>query len=304
MLSATGPQVPVLSSPVACFSPVFPATPNYPLKKDVRLEAGPYVARLAVTDQECAAALRLRFLVFNLEMQEGLESAYINGYDMDRYDDVCDHLIVEERITGEIVGTYRIQMGDVAAQHFGYYSEQEFDFAPYEALRPQIVELGRACIHRDHRSTEVLHLLWRGIARYALANGGRYMMGCCSLTSQDPEIGYGVYGSLESYMVDPALQTLPTQSFRMSDSVVPTCDARAPKLLRAYLTIGARICGLPAIDREFKTIDFLTLLDLQALHPRMAARFLERQVRRRWCSLSACARSFDPFGEAYVFLFY
>jgi putative hemolysin len=213
--------------------------------------------------------------VFNLEMQEGLESAYVNGYDVDRYDEVCDHLIVEEKTTGEIVGTYRIQMGDVAGRYFGYYSEQEFDFTPFEGMREQIVELGRACIHRDHRSTEVLHLLWRGIARYALANGGRYMMGCCSLTSQDPEMGHAVYRLLQGYMVEPELQTEPTEAFLLPASMEPMVEVRAPKLLRAYLTIGAKICGAPAIDREFKTIDFLTLLDLQTLHPRVAKRFLE-----------------------------
>jgi putative hemolysin len=249
--------------------------PQLPSKKDIRLEFGTYVARLALNEGERAAAYRLRFLIFNLEMNEGLESAYMDGYDKDHYDDVCDHLIVEDRTTGRIVGTYRLQMGEVAGQYFGYYSEQEFCFAPYEAMRGQIVELGRACIHRDHRSPEVLHLLWRGIARYALVNGGRYMMGCCSLTSQDEQMGRAVYESLRNCMVEPELRTVPTTAYAMSRAKGKVEEARAPKLLRAYLTIGAKICSEPAIDRDFKTIDFLTLLDLQTLHPRVAARFLE-----------------------------
>src|SRR6202020_2175672 len=117
----------------------------------------------------------------------------------------CDHLIVEERTTGAIGGSYRMQMGEVAAQYFGSYREQECCFARYEALRGQMVELGRACIHREHRSSDVLHLLWRGIALYALVNGGRYMMGCCSLTSQDADMGHAVYESLRSCMVDRSL---------------------------------------------------------------------------------------------------
>jgi putative hemolysin len=249
--------------------------PQLPSKRDIRLEAGSYVARLALTEQERAAAYRLRILVFNLEMNEGLESASVDGYDKDHFDDVCDHLIVEERATGEIVGTYRLQMGDVAGQYFGYYSEQEFCFAPYEAMRSQIVELGRACIHRVHRSSEVLHLLWRGIARYALVNGGRYMMGCCSLTSQDAAMGHAVYASLKNCMVDPELRTVATAAYALPAPAMDLAEERAPKLLRAYLTIGAKICSEPAIDRDFKTIDFLTLLDLQTLHPRVAARFLE-----------------------------
>jgi len=166
-------------------------------------------------------------------------------------------------------------MGEVAGRNFGYYSEQEFCFAPYEEMRSRMVELGRACIRRDHRSSEVLNLLWRGIAKYSLDNGGRYMMGCCSLTSQDPDMGYAVYDSLRNWMTDPALQTVAKGEFRMPERVTEIPEIRAPKLLRAYLTIGAKICSEPAIDREFKTIDFLTLLDLKTLHPRVSARFLE-----------------------------
>ena len=238
------------------------------------LEWGLYAVRLAATEQERAAAFRLRFLVFNLELNEGLESAYEDGYDIDRFDGVCDHLIVEHKETGQIVGTYRLQQGSVAAQNFGYYSEQEFDFTPYERMRAEIVELGRACIHRDHRSSEVLHLLWRGIARHVIGSGGRYMMGCCSLPSQDEAAGYAVYAALKNYLVPPELITVPTAAYRLSPSQSAIAEDRPPKLLRAYLTIGAKICSQPAIDREFRTIDFLTLLDLQTLHPRVAARFL------------------------------
>ena len=238
------------------------------------LEAAPYRVRLANTIHEIEAALRLRFLVFNLEMNEGLESAYTDGFDRDRFDAVCDHLIVEHQGTGQIIGTYRLQLGDVAARNFGYYSEQEFDFTPYEHMRSEIVELGRACIHRDHRSSEVLHLLWRGIASYVLSNGARFMMGCCSLPSQDSVRGHSVYRSLDGYLAAPELITVPTTAYALEPSTETLDEARPPKLLRAYLTIGAKICSSPAIDREFKTIDFLTLLDLQTLHPRVAARFL------------------------------
>src|ERR1700728_4038582 len=207
--------------------------PQLPSKRDIRLEVGDFVARLALSEEERMAAFRLRFLVFNLEMNEGLESAFVDGYDKDHFDDVCDHLIVEDRKTGAVVGTYRMQMGDVAGQYFGYYSEQEFCFAPYESMRSQIVELGRACIHRDYRSSDVLHLLWRGIARYALVNGARYMMGCCSLTSQDAEIGHAVYETLRAFMVEPRLRTVATEAFALSAMEVTTGEVQAPKLLRA-----------------------------------------------------------------------
>lgn len=265
----------VSESPALVLLPARALSPQLPSKKDIRLEAHGYVARLALTSEDRAAAYRLRFVVFNLELQEGLESAYVTGFDTDRYDEVCDHLIVECRATGEIVGTYRIQMGSVAVRNFGYYSEQEFDFAPYESMREHVAELGRACIHRTHRSPEVLNLLWRGLARYVLVQGGRYMMGCCSLNSQNPAEGHAVYASLKNYLVPTELQTLPTPQYTMPRRKGELPTVQAPKLLRAYLTIGAKICGPPAIDREFHTIDFLTLVDLQTLHPRIAARFLD-----------------------------
>jgi putative hemolysin len=77
-------------------------------------------------------------------------------------------------------------------------------------------------------------------------------------------------------MVGPELRTAPTAEYAMAEAVGGVDEVKVPKLLRAYLTIGAKICGEPAIDREFGTIDFLTLLDLQTLHPRVATRFLGR----------------------------
>src|SRR6476620_7259278 len=159
----------------------------------LELRHGHYLARFASTQQEIAAAQRLRFGVFNLELGEGLQEAHLSGRDADDLDSVCAHLIVEYGPTREVVGTYRLQSGINARDNLGYYSEREFDFWPYETLRNEILELGRACIHREHRSTDVLYLLWRGIAAYALQCKSRYLIGCSSLTSQDPARGTAVH---------------------------------------------------------------------------------------------------------------
>jgi len=128
-------------------------------KNSLNLTAGVYRLRFAESPQDRKAAYRLRFLVFNLELGEGLETAYERGYDTDEFDAVCDHLIVEHCRTLQVVGTYRLQTGTSAARNLGYYSAREFDFAPYESLRSFIVELGRASIHLEHRSFQVLSLL-------------------------------------------------------------------------------------------------------------------------------------------------
>src|SRR5208337_5303631 len=115
-----------------------------------------------------------------------------------------------ENPSKRIVGTYRMQSGTSAARNLGYYSEQEFNLAPYEPLRAGILELGRASIDREHRTPEVLTLLWRGIAQYATDMGLRYLVGCSSLTSKDPAEGWQVYRQLERYWVSPEFETAPT----------------------------------------------------------------------------------------------
>jgi putative hemolysin len=204
-----------------------------------------YRLRLAETEADRAAVCRLRFRVFNLEMGEGLAESYANGMDRDAYDEVCEHLVVEEKSTGRIVGTYRMQSGTTAWRNLGYYSAQEFDFTPYEPLRGQLLELGRACIEREHRSSEVLTLLWRGIAQYAQHHALRYLIGCSSVPTQVAATGWAMYHRLSPFLAAHELRTQPVAECRLpspvSDTAVP--EPVVPKLLKTYLAVGARICA-------------------------------------------------------------
>ncbi len=252
----------------------------------IHAEVGRYRLRLAHGADDREAAYRLRFRVFNIELGEGLESSFATGIDSDRFDIVCEHLLVEDKSDGRVVGTYRMQSGTTAAMNLGYYSAQEFEFAPYEPLRSDILELGRASIHREHRTPEVLTLLWRGIAQYANDMGLRYLVGCSSLNSRNPAEGWQMYRELDRYRVSPEFETEPTPQYlcpteqRGAEPQIAsapqdvTSPAKVPKLLKTYLTIGARICAPPAWDREFGTIDFLTLLDLKLLSSAARNRFL------------------------------
>ncbi len=251
------------------------------------------MARLAQSAEEVRRAQRLRFEVFNLELNEGLVESHFTGLDVDLFDSVCDHLIVEHVATDEIVGTYRLQTGVHVAANIGYYSEREFDFTPYQSLRGEMIELGRACVHAEHRNFNWLHLLWRGIARYACKRNARFLVGCSSLTSQDPMEGVAMYEQLRGkHLARPKWRTAPHPALALPAVVgggdaglgpdgsigaprsAPPATASPPKLMRAYLSIGAKICGPPAMDREFGTIDFLTLLDLHALPTIVRAHFL------------------------------
>ena len=223
-----------------------------------------YRTRLARSSADLQAAQALRFEVFNLELDEGLLQSYDTGLDADPFDAVCDHLLVEDAADGTVVGTYRLQTGLRARAALGYYSEREFDFGPFEPMRAQILELGRACIHQKHRNFAVLTLLWRGIGGYALQHGARYLIGCSSITSQDEAAGAATYQRLATHVAPAAWCTQPLPAFRCALHTVAPVAPHIPRLLSAYLAMGAAVCGPPAIDREFRTIDFLTWVDVQA----------------------------------------
>jgi putative hemolysin len=272
------------------FPTFVPTLTEPPARPHIHAEVGRYRVRLAETAADREAACRLRFKVFNIELGEGLESSYENGLDTDQFDEICEHLLVEDKLERKIVGTYRMQSGATAAANRGYYSEQEFSFAPYEPLRAGVLELGRASIDREHRTPEVLTLLWRGIAQYATDMGLRYLVGCSSMNSKNPADGWSMLDQLKHFLVDPAFQTEPTPAFacpigqegvlaQTQSSTEDSQPVKVPKLLKTYMAIGARICGAPAWDRGFGTIDFLTLLDLKTISPSARNRFLAPLAR-------------------------
>ena len=124
------------------------------------------------------------------------------------------------------------------------------------------------------RNLVVLGLLWKGIADYAREHGARYLFGCSSITSQDPAVGASAYTELCRKHLSPLQwRTLPLAEYDCPLEKLSAESPKIPKLLRAYLALGAKICGPPALDRHFKTIDFLTLLDLETLHPLARQRF-------------------------------
>jgi putative hemolysin len=229
---------------------------------------------LAQTPEDLMECQRLRYLVFNLELGEGLSSSERSGLDIDPFDPFCDHLMVRDAESRRLVGTYRMQMGVAAKQNLGYYGNELFDFSPFEPVRKQVLELGRACVHEDFRNMMVLHALWKGIAAYASRVDARYLLGCNSISSQNENYGIALYQSLkDKYLVEPAFRTLPQPGCLCHSTGHPVEVGRSPRLFRAYLDVSARLCGSPAIDREFKTSDFLSLVDLGRLPDRVRVRF-------------------------------
>ena len=249
------------------------AVPSPEHLPDGQIEAGTYRLRFARTDEDIDRLLTLRFEVFNLELGEGLDESYDTGRDTDDFDASCHHMLVEQR-DGTLIGTYRMQTAAMAAAGNGFYSATEYDLdALPRSVLERSVEIGRACIHRRHRKRTVLFLLWQGLARYVVHNRLRYLFGCCSLTSQDQAVGIRLYRQLVAAgKVRPDLDVPVLDHARCEappEVVENRPDVEIPALFATYLRYGALVCSRPAIDRDFKTIDYLVLMDTATLSRRI-----------------------------------
>ncbi len=231
-----------------------------------------YVAGFANSARCVEAAQRLRFEVFNLELEEGLASSIATGLDRDRYDEKMTHLVLVDQESGRVVGTYRMQAAGAAARNGGIYSAEEYDLAPMAPYLDKSLELSRACLAADHRNFRAMFTLWLGIGAYMNTCGLQYVFGCCSLTTQDPDDGWRALKTIrEGKCIHPELwlRARALQSCGAPEREYdPALGAalKLPKLFRTYLRLGALVVSEPAIDRAFGTVDFLILMDGKAVN--------------------------------------
>ena len=236
--------------------------------------AGRYLVRFAQNMEDLRAVQALRFRIFNLELREGLVESYATGLDSDDFDLNCHHLMVIEHATSTLVGTYRLMTSELV-ERSDLYTATEFDLSGIpDSVIERGAEVGRACVAKEHRNGRVLQLLWRGIARYLDWNDKRYVFGCCSVpTLEVSEIAAvsrqlvegnhmhaRIQANVRAALRTPQLECLPARE-----------DAELPPLFQSYLRLGAKVCGGPAIDREFGVTDYLVVLDLRDVEPRMLA---------------------------------
>ncbi len=225
------------------------------------------------------AAQRLRYEVFSTE--SGFTLRNEDQLDIDCFDDYCDHLIVREDHTGELVGCYRMLPPPGAIAAGGLYSAREFDISALDALRPFTVEMGRAVVRADHRNGAVILMMWTGILAYLDRCGYDYVIGCVSVpTHTEGPPGSQLRGIrdavLQRHGAAPEFTVRPYRPVQLEgrplDSIDPPARTTIPALMRGYLRLGAQICGEPAHDPQFGVGDFLALLDKR----RVDLRFLTR----------------------------
>ncbi|GHF81411.1 putative hemolysin [Amycolatopsis bartoniae] len=242
---------------------------------DAQQGGAPRYSLLVASDsEEVVAAQRLRHDVFAGELGAQLHSP-TPGLDVDRFDEFCDHLVVRDDDTGQIVGTYRMLPPDRAIAAGGLYSETEFDLRNLAPLRGSLVETGRSCVHPDHRTGAVVSLVWAGIGRYMLLSGHRYLGGCASVQLADGgSYAAGVWDLIQAkHYAREELRVAPLNPWD-SDGIERPARSVLPPLIKGYTRLGAKVCGAPAHDPDFGVADFFTLLDLHALDERYLKFFL------------------------------
>jgi putative hemolysin len=234
-----------------------------------------YTVGLARDEEDVRAAQRLRHDVFAGEMGALLTSPQ-PGHDVDPFDAYCDHLLVRDTLTGQVVGTYRLLPPERAAIAGRLYAEGEFDLTPLDAIRPGLVEVGRSCVHPDHRDGTVIGLIWAGLARYMIDGGHEWLAGCCSIPLADGgALASATWDRVRAkHLAPPEHRVRPLLPWIPQTAARPAARTELPALLRGYLRLGARVCGEPAHDPDFKVADLYVLLSMRSVSPRYLRHFL------------------------------
>ncbi len=232
----------------------------------------------ARNSDDIRAAQRLRFDVFATEMGARLNTSW-RGHDVDLFDNYCEHLLVRDTVTQEVVGTYRLLTPAQAKRVGSTYSDTEFDLTRLRSLRERMVELGRSCVHPDYRHGGVIMALWGALAEFMVRNKLDIMVGCASIPMLhngvvSGDVAASIWNQVRQthlaaieYHVRPRLP-LPLGSFDGTLKVEP------PALIKGYLRLGAKVLGPPAWDPDFNTADLPMLMCINDLPARYRKHFL------------------------------
>lgn len=243
-------------------------------------ERGGIAVAWARHQDEVRQAQRLRHEVFAGEMGARLSTS-VPGHDVDLFDDFCEHLLVRDEESGTVIGTYRVLTPAQARRVGSTYSDTEFDLTRLRTLRPRMVELGRSCVHPDHRHGGVIMALWGALAEFMVRNQLDTMIGCASIPMLhngvvSGDVAASIWKQLSQthlapveYHVRPRLPLpLPVEQLDSSLPVEP------PALIKGYLRLGAKVLGAPAWDPDFNTADLPMLMRIADLPARYRKHFL------------------------------
>lgn len=237
-------------------------------------ERSHYLVKTVSNGMELEQCLKLRYDVFHREYMNKTRTI---GVDIDKLDTICDHLMIFDKRSNRVIGTYRLNCSKFTDT---FYSTGEFNMERILAMPGTKLELGRACIDKEHRNGVIIALLWRGIAEYIQRTGTEILFGCGSVKTMDPlEVGLITKYLINEGHLTREFDVSPTKKFTMKQlgGVLEYIEAnpyvynkeeiakKVPALVYSYFKAGAKLAGEPALDREFHCIDFLTVLKVSEM---------------------------------------
>ena len=231
--------------------------------QELLIETPNYLLKTARSSKELIEVFDLRYRCFLEDSTEGP----VDELDIDEFDHICDHMVIQCKKSGNIIGTYRLISSDRSDR---FYSQGEFNLDNFLKAPGKKLELGRACIDVNHRNGNVIDLLWKGIATYITKTNSQFLFGCSSVHTTRKDLSWKIFDfmQLKGWVEeDHQIHPIGKYAFDYVDSQMDPMDAKnyVPALLRSYITAGAKIYAAPALDEEFSCVDFLTILDMKNL---------------------------------------
>ena len=243
------------------------STPLLPLLK------GRYQARLARDQADIARAQALRFRSFL--QRRGLAQGA--GLDADDFDDLCGHVLLEERDSGRLVGCYRLLPIVAGASLRHSYAGQAYDLSALDAYDGAKLELGRFCLDPDCHDPDILRLAWAAMTRIVDAGGVKLLFGCSSFDGADPSRHQAALALLRNHLSPAQWAPRPraAEIHRYSEaSALQTLPREAitglPTLLRTYLAMGGWVSDHAVIDRDLDTLHVFTAVEIDRIPPARA----------------------------------
>ena len=246
-----------------------------------QIGAKPAVGKISVSwarhQDDVRQAQRLRYSVFALEMGATL-SKTLPGHDIDLFDDYCEHLLVRDVGSGEVIGTYRVLTPTQAKRVGSTYSDTEFDLTRLRTLRSRMVELGRSCVHAHHRHGGVILALWGALAEFMRRNQLDTMIGCASIPMQHNGVSTGqaaasIWRQVKAKHLAPIEYRVTPRLALPVEKLDDTLDVEPPALIKGYLRLGATVLGAPAWDPDFNSADLPMMMRITDLPARYQKHF-------------------------------
>lgn len=232
-----------------------------------------FVAEFSRSRRDIIRAQRLRYRIFSEEYGASIKAPF--GLDRDRFDKHCLHLLVRDTHTGDLVGYTRVLTAQASERAGGFYSAGEFDLAGLSQLPGRVAEIGRTCIHPDHRGGAVIAVLWSRLAQFMIEEKIDHLIGCASVAlNEGYDVGAIVTRIRERHLSAAQCRVVPRLPLQQLSSSEGGAD-RMPALLKAYLRMGASVCGEPCWDPDFNCIDFFILLSVTDLPARYVQHFMQ-----------------------------